>query len=148
MADTHRDKVLQAFELYFEGGTIKRAIAAVKMSHATFYQTLVDNPDLLAKYREIQQSRADMMVDEVYAIGEGEIGDPRAAQVAITARTTVAGFYDRRRFGQKVALEIETGPNLLAALTERQRELLRPAQPKAIDVDATPVDPDEADIFR
>lgn len=142
------DRARQAFEIYSEGGTIVAALQKVRMKHRDFYAALRRDPELKREYLEIQEARADMMADENYALASADkIDDPRSARVQAEVRFKLAGFYDRRRFGERVQVEMEAGPSLTAALAAARGRLALPASNLAagalsqpIDVEATYVD--------
>lgn len=122
-----RDKVLKAIEIYAEGGTIKAARAALNLKGSDFYACLRANPDIDAQYREVQRSRADMMIDEAYDISTDKDGDPRIMRVQADVRVKIAGLYDRQRFGEKIDLTVHNHVDLSAALLEaRNRALPQP----------------------
>lgn len=166
-----REKVLAALTLYAEGGTIRKARAAHKVSAQQFYDALEADPDLVARYRFIQKSRADMFADEVLELAEEGAAtgaDPRHVRVAADVKLKLASFYDRPRFGEKIGVELEAGPNLAEALqAARQRvplpqcdlaqvtdveyrALPSPAHDDATDKqsDAKPAAPDPKGIFE
>lgn len=121
-----RDRIKRIFATYQEGGTIANAIRAEGMKNADYYRALREHTDLDIEYREIQKARADMMVDEAYDISTDSTRGPQIARVQVDARIKIAGLYDRRRFGDKVQVELEAGPNITEAI-EAGRRRLRPS---------------------
>lgn len=120
------EKVKRVFTLYSEGGAVSPLILQVGIKFSEFYRILRENPSLQQEYYEIQRSRADMMTDEVYLDSmDAEQKDARLLRARAELKLRVAGFYDRKRFGDKVQVEIDTGPDLTAALlAARQRSAL------------------------
>jgi hypothetical protein len=142
-----RDKVLRAFEMYAEGGTIRAARDKLGIGGLAYYQCLRDNPDLKRLYYEIQEARADMMVDEAYAISMDSSLHPQAARVMADIRIKIAAAFDRKRFGEKVAVELDAGPNISEALAAARARTLRPpsdlaqiAAGQVIDITPTTLD--------
>lgn len=119
-------KVKRVFELYAEGGAVAPIILSLGMEFKHFYQVLRENPSMQQEYYEIQRARADMMTDEVYLDSVDAVQkDAKLLRVRADLKLRVAGFYDRKRFGDKVQVEIDTGPDLTAALlAARQRTAL------------------------
>lgn len=136
-----RDKVLAVLAVYAEGGTMK--IARGDMRGRDFYKTLRDNPDIDDLYREIQRNRADMMVDEAYSLSDDASLNPQAARERSAIRLKIAGLYDRKRYGEKVALEIDAGPNLVEAIEAAKRRVLPPPRDlsQTIDAEYTALEP-------
>ena len=121
-----RDKVLAALAVYNEGGTIGAALDAQNLRRGDFYKFKAENPDIEDLYVRVQQARADMMIDEAYSLSTADMPDPRAARVKADIRIKIAGLYDRARFGDKVTLEHDAGPNVLAAIAAAKDRIARP----------------------
>lgn len=124
MPEPLQNRVLSALSRYAEGGTIRAARTEFGVSAQQFYDALEADPALQQRYRFIQKSRADMFVDEACALAEtgtDDGADPRRVRVAADIKLKLAGFYDRPRFGEKIGVEIEAGPNLADALAAAKR---------------------------
>ena len=136
-----RDKVLKIFEINAEGGSVAPAIDSTGLKRGLFYKFLRENPDLQQLYYEIQRSKADAIVDEAYQISMNDKADPRLARVQAEIRLKIAATYDRQRFGDKIAVEHDAGPNLMEALeAAKSRALLPPRDPgKVTDAEYTEI---------
>jgi hypothetical protein len=150
-----RDKVLEVFKIYAEGGSINAALDTLGMKRGDFFRVKRESPDLQALYLEIQKARADMMYDEAYEISadvlEPEVtviqdgdktviskpADPRAARVAADIRMKIAAAFDRDRFGDNVKVNIAGTIDLTGALSEARARTLLPGRNlgNAIDVE-------------
>lgn len=146
ITQTIRDKVLEAFNKYAEGGTIGRALDDLGLCRRDFYRALRQEPSLQEEYLSIQKGRADMMVDEAYAISTDSVADPKRARVQADIRLKIAGNYDRARFGEKVDINMNGQVDITAALLEARNRTGRPAGDliaapitQAIEVQAVPV---------
>lgn len=135
-----REKVLAIFKEYSEGGTIRSARDAHGVNGFDFYRLLRQQPDLKALYHQIQEARADMMYDEAYEISTDESKAPHAARVMAEIRMKIGQAYDRKRFGDKVSVEVDAGPNLHAALEAAKTRVLLPVRDPAQITDAQYVD--------
>lgn len=138
-----RNKVLRAFELYSEGGSIGKHLDTVGLSRRDFYRTKRNDHELSAIYLEIQEARADMMVDEAYELGSDTSLDPRAMRAMVEVRVKIAGMFDRKRFGDKIAVEHEIRPNLVAAIESGRSRAALPSRDlhPIIDVQAIDITP-------
>lgn len=151
-----REKVLAAFALYQEGGSLTDALTRMGLSNAAFYQTKLDYPDLHQKYLAIQETRADMGYDQIFQISEKllhpgflpdgsmcEPIDPRSARVAIDAKIRMAAAFDRKRFGERVDVGIGPSVDVLAAISEAKARLNRPQRdlPQIIDAQFIEIEP-------
>jgi hypothetical protein len=116
------DQVRHALEQYAEGGTIGEHLDQLNMRRGDFYAYLRANPAIKNAYHDIQAARADMMVDETYGL---DCADPRSARVKAEIRLKIAALYDRPRFGDRVALDVQT-VDLTGALAEARTRTLRP----------------------
>jgi hypothetical protein len=141
-----RDKILNALTQFAEGMTIRRAIGEQKISNLQFYQGLEAHPDLKVLYHQIQEYRADAMVDEAYELSTDENITPQQARERSQIRLKIAGLYDRKRFGERVDLSVSGQVDITAALLEARNRTGRPgsdliAAPidQAIEVQALPV---------
>lgn len=149
MSEVMRNRVLAFFAVYAEGGTAREARDACGITGTDFYKTLRQNPDLDELYREIQRNRADMMVDEAYALSTDTSILPQAARERSAIRVKIAGLYDRKRFGDKIAVEVETGPSLTLAIEAARRRADAALQPPCdlgatIDADFRMIEPPNA----
>lgn len=160
-----RDKVLAVFQTYSEGGSCRRAREQHEITSAAFYKTLADNPDLDTQYRTIQAARADMSVDRMLELandcvkspeqliesiaewrGEGLTEDqitvlmrpvdPRHVRVAMDGLRATAEMYDRKRYGQRVAIDTEIKVSLTEAIEQGKQRALRPPCDPALITDA------------
>lgn len=140
---TLRQRALDVIALYAEGGTVRAARGQLGVRAADFYRALREHPDLKALYHDVQLAQADMLADEALAISDAE-PDPRRARVKAEVRFKLAGFYDRARFGEKVQVEHEAGPSVVAAIeAARHRALAAPGRhlepvPNRQVIDITP----------
>lgn len=123
-----RDKVIRAIEIYAEGGTMDAARKAVSINGLNFYRVLRENLEIKELYYEVQKARADMMYDEAYQISTDGSLIPHAARVMAEIRMKIGQAYDRKRFGDKVAVEIDAGPNLQLALEAAKSRALLPTR--------------------
>jgi hypothetical protein len=130
------DKVRQALERYAEGGSLAEHLDDLNMKRGAFYEYLRRNHDVKAAYHEIQEARADMMVDETYAL---DCADPKAARVKAEIRLKIAALYDRRRFGERVQLDVQH-VDLTGALQDAQTRALRPMRDLGMVGDAQVID--------
>jgi hypothetical protein len=121
-----RETVLQIIETYAEGGTIGAAIDARNLRRGDFYKTLRAYPELRQLYYEVQESRADMMVDEAYAISADNAKNPQLARVQAEIRIKIASAFDRKRFGEKVDMTIDQTVSVAGALEAAKARALRP----------------------
>lgn len=131
-----RDKVLAAIAMYAEGGSIGQHLDAIGLSRADFYSFKRKNPELHTLYLEVQEARADMMVDEAYVLGTDKELNPQVARVQAEIRLKIAAAFDRRRFGERVALETEVKVSLTQALEDARARALRPPCDPANIIDA------------
>lgn len=131
-----RDKVLAAIALYAEGGSIGQHLDTIGLSRADFYGHKRKNPELQALYLEVQEARADMMVDEAYLLGTDKDLNPQVARVQAEIRLKIAAAFDRRRFGERVQLDTEIKVSLTQAIEEGRRRALRPPCDPATILDA------------
>jgi hypothetical protein len=99
---------------------------AVGMDFNVFYKTLRQEPDLKALYHEIQEARADMMVDECYKLGTDKEADPKRARVSAEILLKIAGKYDAKRFGEKMNIELGGTVSIQEALSEAAARVLPP----------------------
>ena len=167
MVKPMRDKVLAAFGIYYEGGTIAAARKAAGLSSQQFYDTLHDNPDLWARYKHICKARGHMFADQAVgiadAMGTDTVKDFRSAREQAKTYLELAGKYNKEDFGDKLAITVEAPPSVYQALEDGRRRALLPSRdlaalpnPQAIDAEytipATPRDtqsraPEKAPVF-
>jgi hypothetical protein len=136
----NEEKVKQALALYADGAPIASALFDAGLSQSIFYDVLAFNPSLETRYHELQRRRADIAVSKCYSIVEGEISDALKTRVRVNTLIKLAGFWDRRRYGEKTTVSHDVGPDLLAALTAARSRAL-PARDLALIEDAqyTPI---------
>lgn len=136
-----RDKVLAAIAMYAEGGSIGQHLDSLNMRRGDFYAFKRKNPDIHSLYLEVQEARADMMVDEAYLLGTDKELNPQVARVQAEIRLKIAAAFDRRRFGDRVAVDTEVKVSLLEAITMARTRALRPPCDPAniIDVEYTAI---------
>jgi hypothetical protein len=135
-----RDKVTQIIETYAEGGTLCDAIDATNMRRGDFYSTLRKYPELKQKYYEVQESRADMMVDEAYSVSMDNDKHPGTARVQAEIRLKIAAAFDRKRFGEKVDMTIDQTISVGGALQAARARALQPRRNLAGVIDAEVTD--------
>jgi hypothetical protein len=116
MSDLLRNKVLAFFAAYAEGGSSRVARTAARINGEEFYRALQKHPDLNEQYERIQRQRADMMVDEAYEISMDDALSPQAARERATIRINIAKLYDRKRFGDKVDINVSGAIDVNAAI--------------------------------
>lgn len=131
-----REKFELVLARYAEGGTLLSALKAAQFRHADFYKFLADNPSDKARYYTVQESRADMMVDEAYEISTDDTKDHRRARVQAEIRLKIAATYDRARFGERVDVNVRGQVDMVAALAEAKARVLRPPRDPAQIIDA------------
>jgi hypothetical protein len=130
------EKVQKVLALYADGGTQKEHLETVGLAPSVFYAYLRANSPADQILEEIERSRARMMVDESYAIAldsvklsaEGDVigkVDHRAARVSADIRLKIAAMYDRKRFGDRLAVDVQT-VDITGALVEAKTRTLRP----------------------
>lgn len=118
---------------------------ALNLKGRDFYQLLREEPALKERYYSIQQDRADMMFDEAYQIGTDNDKDPRIARVQADIRMKIGAAYDRKRFGEKIGVELDAGPNLVEALQAARKRIALPLCDPAPTLEAEySVIPDES----
>lgn len=139
--------MLAAIALYAEGGSIGNHLDTIGLSRADFYSHKRKNPDLHTLYLEVQEARADMMVDEAYVIGTDRELNPQVARVQAEIRLKIAAAFDRRRFGERLALETEVKVSLTDAIEAGKARMLPPPCDPANVIDTTYTDvPSTCDV--
>jgi hypothetical protein len=126
MSEAIRAKVLAAFAVYSEGGKIRDAVETQGLTNMQFYAAMRAQPDLATMYHEIQESRADMMYDEAYGISTDTSIHPSAAREMAAIRMRIAQAYDRKRFGDRVGVDVAGTLDISAAIAEARNRLERP----------------------
>lgn len=133
--------IRQIIETYAEGGTIAAAIDAhPHLKRGDFYLALRRNPDLKRLYHEVQTARADMMVDEAYQLSTDNSKNPQLARVQAEIRLKIAAFFDRPRFGDNLALQVEQTVSVAGALQAARARSLRPPTDRSAIKDAQVTD--------
>ena len=135
-----REKVIRAIEIYAEGGALQTARDGLGLSGRDFYRALDRDVDLKQLYYDTQRGRADMMYDEAYVISTDSGLNPNAARVMAEIRMKIGQAYDRKRFGEKIGVEVDAGPNLQAALEAAKSRALLPGRDLGKVIDAQCVD--------
>jgi hypothetical protein len=115
---------LAVVETWSNGGRISDVIKAAGLSIGGFYSILNRYSKVQVAYDQARKIKADRYADEVVAVSDEEL-DPQRARVKIDARKWVASVYNRALYGDKVDLNLTGALDLRAALTQRQREVLR-----------------------
>lgn len=137
-----RERVEACLATYAEGGSIDGARKMHGLSGTDFYGALRQYPELRAKYHDIQADRADMMIDEAYQHGSNPELHPGTARVMVETRVKIAALYDRRRFGERVDINVTQVPDIAGALADaRARLALRHARDPLDISDAQVVEP-------
>lgn len=167
-------KVQKVLALYADGGTQKEHLDTVGLSPGEYYAYIRANPAADQILEEIEKARARMMVDESYQIANDVLAvqvegqppisrpDQKAARVSADIRLKIAAMYDRKRFGDRLAVDLQT-VDITGALSEAKTRTLRPlsdltnvADAQVIEytqraalphTDAKPATPPAHDIF-
>lgn len=147
---TNHQQIQAVFARYFAAGSLKDALKQERVNVSDFYDWLASNPSDETRYRDIQKARADILVSEAIDLGAGEFTNEvqiSAARLRTQLRIKIAGFYDRRRYGEKVTHEIEAGPDLLAALdAARARALPNRDLAQTIDAEFVAITAQDAQV--
>lgn len=146
--------VKQVLVKYSQGYSLVESLKLLGVLVSNFFYVLRANEELEREYYEVQRTKAELLIDNsLKSSADLEINNenlPSAKIIKIKAEinTKIAGFYDRARFGERVHYEIDTGPNLTAALTAARTRASLPAAPiaqleQAVDVEfeELPIDP-------
>lgn len=121
-----REKFEIALAAYAEGGTVKSALKSAGIASGDFYKYMASNPQDKARYYAVQEARADMMMDEAYALSTDDEKDPRRARVQAEIRMKIAATYDRARFGDRVDVNVRGQVDMIAALADARARVTRP----------------------
>lgn len=133
-----KQRVLSALEIYQEGGTVEDAVKKIGLAWSQFYKAVNSDPELKAKYLQIQENRADMYIDRLEKIPL-EVEDVRRARVLVDALVNKAKFYNRARFGDKVDVSVTGTVSLAGALAEAKARAIPPRDPEKL-IDAEYID--------
>jgi len=118
-----KELVLKLLEKYAEGGSFNVHRSELNISGKGFYAALAQWPELEILYRDIQKLRADGMLHEVYDIALDSAADPKRARVQSDIRMKIAGLYDRARYGERLALDVQHTVDLTGALADARGRL-------------------------
>lgn len=128
---------------------ISRALKAHGIHPIVFYTQLENNPTLDKQYKDLQRFHADGLIAQCLELSEGEFSNElqvSATRLRTQIRMKIAGYYDRKRFGDKVTHEHEAGPDLIAAISAAKQRVALPASDlqNVIDAEYTTIKPQDA----
>lgn len=114
-----KERVESVLSEYAEGVPIENSIRSIGMSSRDFYRYLDLNPSVETEYRTIQRNIADKLIASCLELAAREpenMFDVAGIKVRAAVRMKIAGFFDRKRYGERITTEHEVGPDLLAAI--------------------------------
>lgn len=123
-----RDKVLEIIEEYADGGTIKEVLKKFRMHPSTFYKLRKIHAELEDAFIAAREFRGETDGDEVVSIADDPDIDPQRARNMIDARKWRASKHYPKVYGDKQTLEIDTGPNLMDAISAAKQRALPPGR--------------------
>jgi hypothetical protein len=145
-------KVLRVLEIYAEGGGIMDAFKEAHITSRDFYKEKRTNPTISALYDDIKRDRGDMASEEAYGVvrelDTGLITDEKHARVKAEILLKIAAMYDPNKFGNRVNVQADVGPNIIGAMSDAAKRLApgRDLIP-AIDAEYAVIVPKAADFL-
>ena len=118
------EKIKKALTLYATGGSLKDCCLEVGTNRVVIYEARKQYPIIDAAYQVARELRADLLADEVVEISDTET-NPHKARIRCEVRLKVAGFFNRKVYGEHVDMTVEGRVDMGLALMEAKQRLLK-----------------------
>jgi hypothetical protein len=138
------------FERVLEGITEGRSAKGIveddprNITYGRFYQWIRKDPERLRRYEEAQEASAEILLEEMQQIADGEGDIPEDVQrsnLRINVRKFRVQAYNRKRYGDKQVVDVtnNTTVSIRNLLDEREKKLAQLSQ-NVIEGEATRVE--------
>lgn len=130
------DVVDAAVEAVAGGASLTRAAADLGVKRQSLYAA-IKRVGALDRYEDAQRQAADTLAEEIIEISDTE-KDANRARVRVDSRKWLAGKFLPKKYGEKLDLNVNQAPDLLAAMTAARNRVFGKEQAE----DAEIVQPD------
>lgn len=134
MLDSVKRKCWMALLLYSEGYTPVRACAQLRLSTRDFYGLTREDPKYAEEYQSLRNLRADSLLDGCEDILAYEL-DAKQKRVRIESILKMIGQLNRGRYGDRLAVAVETPPSIMTAITAARSRAMLPGYDLAPDAE-------------
>ena len=138
------DKLLAEILTDYVGKGLLPVLKERGINPFTFYEYLSKSPDRYNAYSRAQEHRAEMFSEELIEIADNDY-DYQRGRNRIEVRRWLASKLKPKKFGDRIAFEVEGQVNIVAALAEGRARVAKRVEV----VESTPVlsAPEDVDIF-
>lgn len=133
------EKVKKAIALYAVEGDLNACCAPFGLSRMTIYEARKQYPIIETEYRVARELRADSLADEVVEISDTET-NPHKARIRCEVRLKVAGFLNRKEYGEHIDMTVDGRVDMSLALTEARQRVLSKVNKLGDILDADVID--------
>jgi hypothetical protein len=102
---------------------LRKLLDKHEVAVSTFYTKLKQYPFLLEAYHAAQESRSDLLVDEIIDISDEE-PDPQTARNRIDARKWYASKMKPHKYGEKLDISVLHSVDISGALSDARKRLM------------------------
>lgn len=127
------DKVGGVIDLIMQGYTLRKIFRDSSLSMGKFYEILNSNPELMQRYEQAQQIRAEVFADEIIEIADDTTNDAAHNKNRMAARTWYASKLKPKTYGDKTTLEINQTIDIRGALTDARSRVSIQAEYSHVD---------------
>lgn len=141
MAIDKLDQATRCIELVADGALLPTAAETAGLSITAFMALLSEYPQLSQAYGRAQQSRAEVLAQEIIEIADGD-DDPQKARNRVQVRQWLASKFNPRKYGERLDVNIEQRIDISAVLAEARARVALPGSyqqlPEQADVPTLP----------
>jgi hypothetical protein len=119
---TDEDKIMEALDLYEAGRPLAGACRDVGIGVATIYERCKKSDVIKNRLEQSHELHGEAMVLESIEVADSE-PDPQRARVRMMARQWVASRVARKRWGDRVDIQVEQKVSITAALEAAEQRL-------------------------
>lgn len=135
-----RDTVIAIMAKVLEGDIgLKEAVRVHGLTLGEFNWYLQKDREAAAAVARAMEFRADVLVDETISLADGG-GDPAKVRNQILVRQWAAERYNRKKYGERIDLNVTQTVDVSATLAEARARIARPVRDQLSDEAAQVVD--------
>jgi hypothetical protein len=123
-----RERIDAIMNAVLEGPcTLKAAVLAQGLTLSQFNWYLQKDKEAAVAVARAMEFRADLLVDETISLADGA-GDPAKVRNQIVVRQWAAERYNRKKYGERIDLNVTQTVDVSATLAEARARITRPVR--------------------
>ncbi len=142
--EINHDIALKIIEKMSDGTRLTEILAPLELSPFRFYRYINSYMPLFREYTAAQQSRAELLVEEIIDIADNE-PDPHKARVRTDVRRWYASKMQPNKYGDRIDVNVTQTVDITQALTDARARTLLPDVEITLPIKS--IESTEIDIF-